>query len=59
MSNHNGSYRKHHISKRTRIAHHKRFQKRKKKMGGLAAFAYISDIGKNKNKLGNGMGLLH
>lgn len=39
------SYRKHHQSKRARIAHTKRVKQRKKKFGGLAAFAYDSAVG--------------
>ncbi len=41
-----GSYRKHSNSKRARVEHTRRVKQRKKKYGGLAAFAYDSAIGK-------------
>lgn len=46
------AYRKHHTSKRARIEHAKRVKKRKKRYGGLAAFAYDSMNGKKENKGG-------
>lgn len=52
------SYRKHAVSKRARIAHKKRAQKRKKKLGGVAAFAYSSAVGVSKRQLSARMGRL-
>lgn len=46
------SHRKHRNSKRARIAHTRRVKKRKKRYGGLAAFAYDSQVGKKANDAG-------
>lgn len=46
------SYRRHSNSKRARVEHTKRVKQRKKKYGGLAAFAYDSQVGKQSNNPG-------
>lgn len=46
------SYRKHTNSKRARVEHTKRVKQRKKKYGGVAAFAYDSMNGRERNNAG-------
>ncbi len=46
------SYRKHYNSKRARVMHTRRVKQRKKKYGGLAAFAYDSQNGRKANDAG-------
>jgi hypothetical protein len=53
------SYRRHSISKAARKAHKRREKKRKKQLGGLAAFAYSDCRGKSRKTLAASMGRFH
>lgn len=52
------SYRRHAVSKMARKAHKKREAKRKKRLGGLAAFSYSSSVGVSKRRLSSRMGFV-
>jgi len=54
-----GQYRRHSTSKLARKQHKKREKKRKEQFGGLAAFAYSSDVGLSKRQLARRGGRFH
>lgn len=53
------SYRRYSVGKSARRAHKRREKKRKKKLGGLAAFAYSDCRGQSKKRLSSSMGRMH
>lgn len=53
------AYRRHSVSKAARKAHKRREKKRKKSLGGLAAFWFSDSRGVSKKRLAAASGRLH